>query len=499
MNFRLIPLPSIANTNPPLSALTLSFFAATNGYLIGATGPQGVQGPTGPLGLTGPTGPIGETGQAGSMGSLTGPTGPTGTVTGSTGPTGSPNFKKKVLSDENDNLEFDTSRSYIINYSSTGEKKFVLPSATERKGTQILINQFGDITSSGTLILSGTAAELLFSSGTINNDSFYRGVIRLQSDGEKWIAKIYNSRNTTFVLNSTVANQEVQVAFATFGSGMVFRWEWVTDPIVKENSIQQWAEYIGGIKVAYAPSSITSNIINFLQSQTYEFVNNNTLNSFTILDDGYYLISAYNVMRRGNYDGWDLETGFVPNAIMDRYAGWEFHICVNNKTIGSAGLTRECRNNLSIVVGSINSQYTPDGLNWDQLIYTATNHVSAYHHLQRGDVVTIQLRPRPLFQAGLWINGDGKVFQDYKLSIAEIASGIYAGPSTASFLDLVGLTDHFYDGSINAAYQTSFCFHRGRFKMYYRNTSNYGEVDPHGSGAGNLGTAPPRLDIIKIY
>lgn len=68
------------------------------GYIVGPTGPTGLQGPTGPVGPTGPagptgpqgnTGPLGPTGETGPKGDTgdTGPIGPTG-PTGETGPSG---------------------------------------------------------------------------------------------------------------------------------------------------------------------------------------------------------------------------------------------------------------------------------------------------------------------------------------------------------------------------------------------------------------------------
>lgn len=487
MSFRLTPFPFLANTNPPFSAITPSFLAATSGYLIGATGSSGNQGTTGSLGLTGPTGPTGPTGTDGAMGSLTGPTGPTGTNTGSIGPTGSPNFKKQTISDEATTLEFDTSRSYIVNYSSTGQKTFVLPSAVGRAGIQILINQYGSITSSGTLTLSATGAELIFSTGTVDYNSLYGNCVKLQSNGSNWIVKTINNKSKTYALGAAVSNQAVKRVFgSSIDDGIVFRWEWVSGGLVNEHG-HQWANYDGGIRVAFANASVSPNVTGIYQGSSYQHVNASTRDGYRVLDDGYYLISAYNVLRMGKYDGHAGDTGVGTAGSMGRYNGFEFHICVNNRTIGSAGLTRENRNALASTVGSINTDRTPTGGEWSLYIYSATNQVSAYHYLRRGDIVDIQLRPRPLSQAGVWNS------QDHALSAAELASGIYAGPNIGDNEDVQGLIN-FY----NASYESAFVFTRGRYIMYYINSSNYQEVDSEGSTASGF-IPSPRLDIIKIY
>ncbi len=487
MSFRLTPFPFLANTNPPFSAITPSFLAATSGYLIGATGSSGNQGATGSLGLTGPTGPTGPTGTDGAMGSLTGPTGPTGTNTGTTGPSGSPNFKKHTVDDENTTLEFDASRSYIINYSSTGGKTLVLPSATGRTGTQIIFHQYGSIANSGTLTLSGTGSELIFSTGTVDYNSLYGFSVRLQSDGSRWITKTTHDKTKTYALGATVANQEVKRALGpTIDDGIVFRWEWATADFVNEHG-HHWAHYDGGIRVAFAGASVSPNVIGIYQGSSYQHVTSDTRDGYQILDDGYYLISAYNVLRMGKFDGFASDVGVGAASSMGRYNGFEFHICVNNRTIGSAGLTRENRNALGPTVGSINTSNTPSGGDWSQYIYSATNQVSAYHYLRRGDIVDIQLRPRPLSQAGVWSS------QDHTLTAAELACGIYAGPNIGTAEDIQGLVD-FY----NASYETPFVFRRGRFIMYYIDSNNYQQVDPEGSSVSGF-IPSPRLDIVKIY
>lgn len=487
MSFRLTPFPFFANTNPPLSVLTPSFLAGPSGFLIGATGPSGFRGPTGSPGLTGPLGPTGPTGPDGSMGSLTGPTGPTGINTGTTGPSGSPNFKRVIIDDGSTTVEFDTSRSYIVNYSSTGQKTLVLPSAVGRAGTQILLNQYGSIGSSGTLTLSGTGAELIFSTGTVNYNSLYGVSVRLQSDGSRWISKISNDKTKTYALGATVANQEVKRVFGLgIEDGIVFRWEWATANFVNEAN-QNWAHYDGGIRVAFAGASVSPTVTGIYQGSAYQHVNASTRDGYKILDDGYYLISAYNVLRMGKFDGYASDSGVGAAGSMGRYNGFEFHICVNNRTIGSAGLTRENRNALGPTFGSINTQRTPSGGEWSQYIYSATNQVSAYHYLRRGDIIDIQLRPRPLSQAGVWD------LQYYDLSAAELACGIYAGPNIGANEDPLGMVD-FY----NSSYESPFVFRRGRFIMYYINSSNYQEVDAEGSSVSGF-IPSPRLDIIKIY